>query len=110
MGYVEKIKNKIAGWRDYDKEKREFRVYNAWLLILASFALLLILIVWFGGTLFWSISHDRFWSPKNALMQTKKDVIDKGRLERVLARYAKQRELLETRKGTRSFVVADPSI
>lgn len=109
MDYAEKIKNKITGWRDYDKEKREFPVYAAWLFILASFAVLLILILWFGGMLFFRISEDRFWGQRTAAIPTRKDVIDKDRLEQVAERYAEQREVLETRKHAR-LSAEDPSI
>ena len=109
MNYLEKIKNKIATFSDYDKEKREFPVYDAWLFILCSFAVLLILIVWFGGMLFWNISHDRFWEQKSTTTQTSRNSIDKDRLAQVLARYAERRALLETRKQT-PIMASDPSL
>lgn len=109
MDYLEKIKNKITALFDYDKEKREFRAYDAWLFILSSFAVLFILILWFGGTLFWDISHDRFWDTEGVAARTFKDVIDKDRLEQVTERYAKQREVLEARKQT-PLSAPDPSI
>ena len=109
MNYSEKIKISIAALSDYDKEKREFPVYDAWLFILCSFAVLLILIVWFGGMLFWNISHDRFWEQKSTATQTSRNSIDKDRLAQVLARYAERRTLLETRKES-SFSATDPSL
>ena len=109
MNYLEKIKNKITALFDYDKEKREFRVYDTWLFTLSSFAILLILIGWFGGMLFWNISHDRFWERGGTATQTKKEIVDALRLKQVTERYAQQRKVLEVRKQT-PFSAADPSL
>src|SRR3989344_3588066 len=109
MNYLEKIKNKITALFDYDKEKREFRVYDAWLFILCSFAVLFILILWFGGMLFWNISHDRFWEHESPPARTLRESLDKDRLEHILARYAERRDTLETRKKS-PLSAADPSI
>ncbi len=108
MDYLETTKNKVTALFDYDKEKREFPVYGAWLFILASSSLALILVVWFGGVLFLDISSGRFWEQKGSRAQTFKDVIDKNRLEQVNSRYAEQKELLETRKQT-PLSAPDPS-
>ena len=100
---------KILSLFDYDKEKNGVNPNVVWFYILVSFAISLLLLVWFGSTLFLQVRTDSFFKNVNEARRVPSVTIDKERLAETTGLYEEKRRTQNERKNIRLWV-EDPSL
>ncbi|OGG73055.1 hypothetical protein A3A38_01910 [Candidatus Kaiserbacteria bacterium RIFCSPLOWO2_01_FULL_53_17] len=108
MDYGEILKRKAGALWSRGEKPYEYRPYGTWAFVLSSFAFCLILIVWFGVSLFFGVSNGAFFADGGAPARAFKETLDQKRLGETTGRYKARALMLEKRKQS-PFWVEDPS-